>query len=60
MIGVATANLTRQAAVKLAQAGSKAAADGKAVTSCPHKPNASSATERMQAAAWLRGYASAK
>lgn len=51
-----TVDMTRVEAVKIARLGQSAARAGKAFTTCPFSATGS-ASDRLKAAAWLRGYA---
>lgn len=53
-------DLTRAEAARILGEGAKAGAKpGTLVTACPYSP-AGDATERVRAAAWVRGYLSAR
>lgn len=51
--------LERAEAVRLMRAGAEAQRAGELVTTCPHSP-AGDATERVKAAAWVRGFVRAR
>lgn len=51
--------LDRAEAVRIMRAGAEAQRAGESVTVCPHSPSGD-ATERVKAAAWIRGFVRAR